>query len=180
MIDTEAERALKVRVDVLPTALSADERRAAVWELRLRGYDYTQIHAELVRRYTQAALPSGYGPKQVRRDCSDILVDVRNEYAETAAEMVQIEAARFDTMLAAVWDAAVGGDGPAIDRALAISRERRKMLGLDDPDSLRVDWRIEIAHLIESGDIKPEDVAYQLGEEALIEVNRLMLEMKDD
>lgn len=58
---------------------------------------------------------------------------VDGEYRESAAQMVQIEAARFDKMQAADWQKAEEGDVKAVEAVLAISRERRRMLGLDSP-----------------------------------------------
>jgi hypothetical protein len=66
-----------------------------------------------------------------------LVFEGKEEAIETARE---VEAARYDALTRAVWKKAIAGDYAAIDRVLAISRERRRMLGLDEPT--KVDWRI--------------------------------------
>lgn len=160
--------------------LTDQERRAHIWEMRLRGYSYEAISREMVRQFGPDALPDNWGPKYVYSDCAAVLTQINNEYKETAAEMVDIELNRFDQLLAAVWENAMAGDTNAISKVLEISRERRKMLGLDNPELIRIDWRVQVADLLERGTIKPQDVVAEFGEEALIEVNQLMLERRND
>lgn len=74
---------------------------------------------------------------------------------------------------------AVSGDLQAIDRALDISKERRKMMGLDNPEKISVDWKFQVADLLQRGTITPQDVVEEFGEEALITVNQLLIEKKD-
>ena len=160
--------------------LSDEERRAQVWELRLKGFSYEAIANEMVARHGTSLLPNGYSAKHVYDDTSYVLSKVSNEYKETAAEMVQIESMRFDTMLNAVWDAAQDGDLRAIEAVLNISRERRKMLGLDNPERIQVDWRIQLVDLINQGTVTPAQVVEEFGEDALVEINRLMLTDKQN
>jgi hypothetical protein len=107
------------------------------------------------------------------------LVRIQDEYKETAAEMVDIELGRFDELLSAVWPMAKAGDLNAVEKALAISRERRKMMGLDNPETLNVHWRVQVADMLQRGIITPQEVVQELGEEAMISVNQLLLEKKD-
>jgi hypothetical protein len=92
--------------------------------------------------------------------------------------MVKIEALRFDTMLDAIWDKAISGDTRAIDTALAISRERRKLLGLDESEKITVDFRVTLAQLLQSGKVTPAEIQSEFGDEVLTEVNYKLLEMK--
>lgn len=159
--------------------LTDQERRAHIWEMRLRGYSYEAISREMVRQFGPDALPDNWGPKYVYSDCAAVLAQINNEYKETAAEMVDIELNRFDQLLAAVWDNAVAGDTAAITKALEISRERRKMMGLDNPERIEVSWKIQVADLMRKGLITPQDVVREFGEEGLITVNQYLLEMKE-
>jgi hypothetical protein len=160
------------------TPLSDDERRAHVWERRLKGFSYDAIYRDMLETFDRDVLPKDWSPRRVYSDCSAILVRVQDEYKETAAEMVDIELGRFDELLAAIWPAATAGELGAVDKALAISRERRKMMGLDNPDRIQIDWRFQVADLLQKGTIRPEDVVKEFGEEALIEVNQILLEKK--
>jgi hypothetical protein len=125
-------------------------------------------------------LPKGWSTKFVYTDCSAVLAQIQNEYRETAAEMVGIELDRFDKLLGGVWENAINGDLNAVDRVLAISKERRKMMGLDNPDRIQIDWRFQVADLLQKGTVRPEDVVREFGEEALIEVNQILLEKKSE
>lgn len=160
--------------------LSDEERRAHVWERRLKGFSYEAIYRDMLETFSRDVLPKDWSPKRVYSDCSAILVKVQDEYKETAAEMVDIELGRFDELLSAVWPSAKSGDLAAVDRALAISKERRKMMGLDNPERFEVNWKVQVADLLQRGTITPQDVVNEFGESALIEVNQLLLEKKGE
>jgi hypothetical protein len=51
--------------------------------------------------------------------------------AEPLEEVRRLELFRLDKLLAAVWDPAMAGDIAAVDRCLAISARRSRLLGLD-------------------------------------------------
>ena len=53
--------------------------------------------------------------------------------ADGVEEMRQLEGERLDKLHAALWDRALEGDLPAIDRLLTISARRSKLFGLDSP-----------------------------------------------
>lgn len=159
--------------------LSDDERRAYVWERRLKGFSYDAVYRDMLETFSRDVLPKDWSPKRVYADCSAILSQIQNEYKETAAEMVDIELGRFDEMLAAIWPAAKAGDLGAVDKVLSISRERRKMMGLDNPEMININWKVQVADLLQRGLVTPQDVAGELGEEALISVNQYLLERKE-
>ena len=167
-----------VPTSLMLTEMSDEERRAHVWERRLKGYSYEAIAREMKETFAPSSLPRGWGAKQVYADCAAILAQVKNEYEETAAEAVSIELGRFDELLNAIWDSAKAGDVRAVAAALDISRERRKMLGLDNPERFVVDWRIQVGELLQKGLITPQNVKDEFGEDGLIEVNRYLLEQK--
>ena len=55
---------------------------------------------------------------------------------EPAEELRELEVARLDAMLLALWRRVQSGDEKAIDRALKIAERRAKLLGLDAPQRL--------------------------------------------
>ena len=154
-------------------SLSDRERIAHVWELRLSGYSHDAIALELANRFSADLLPKGWSAKSVYADCQVALNQVSDEYRETAIELVQIEAARFDKMQAAIWQKAEEGDVKAVEAVLAISRERRRMLGLDSPEKFVVDYRVQLLHLLQAGAVTPAQIVDEFGESVLIEVNAL-------
>jgi hypothetical protein len=56
---------------------------------------------------------------------------VNEMVAEPVEEIHRLELLRLDKLLAAVWPSAVGGDHAAVDRCLAISARRARLMGLD-------------------------------------------------
>ena len=158
--------------------LSDEERRAQVWERRLKGFSYEAIAREMREQFSAESLPKNWSAKTVYADCVAILAQIRDEFSENAAEAVNIELGRFDELLNAVWENAKAGDVRSVQVALDISRERRKMLGLDSPERFQVDWRVQVVELLQKGLVTPQEIAAEFGDEGLGEVNRLMLEMK--
>lgn len=177
-VNVDSTRA-RLNAAIVPTLMPDAERRAMVWDMRLNGFSYAAIATALHERLPVGSLVANYSAKHAYNDCSVLMNEMRNEFRETAIEMVELEASRFDKLQAAIWERAEEGDLAAINTALAISKERRKMLGLDDPDRIKVDWRIELVELVRGGFVKPEEIASTFGDEALIEVNQLMLESSD-
>ena len=121
---------------------------------------------EAIAREMREAFPIIFaeelGPKQVYADCAAILAQIRDEYSENAAEAVNIELGRFDELLNAVWENAKAGDVRSVQVALDISRERRKMLGLDSPERFQVDWRVQVVELLQKGLLRPKKLPLNL------------------
>ena len=157
--------------------LSNEERIATVWAARLSGMTYTQIYYYLQERFGGSLHPS-YSVKSVEADLQLAFSQLPSVYGETAKDMVSIENARFDRMLNSIWEKVEDGDVRAVDTALAISRERRKMLGLDEPEKFQVDWRFTLAQMVKGGELTPAQIVDEFGEEVLVEVNDRLLELK--
>lgn len=157
--------------------LSDEERIAFAWAGRLRGKSYESIFLEMQKAYP-GLLPLDYNLTKLQKDISFALEKLKPAYMETASELVQIEAQRFDVMLDAVWDKVEKGDTRAIDTALNISKERRKMLGLDESEKLQVDFRVTLAEYMRDGKLTPAEIQEEFGTEILTEVNYKLLELK--
>ncbi|NLF57646.1 MAG: hypothetical protein GX580_08405 [Candidatus Hydrogenedens sp.] len=105
-----------------PDALRAAERRHRAFALRLEGRTFRQIGDEL-----------GINGGTAHRDITRHMAEQRERFAELAADALTLELERLDSMLAAVWQSAMGGHLPAVDRVLKISERRARLLGLDRP-----------------------------------------------
>ena len=92
-----------------------------------------------------------------------MLSEHRDTITETLIEVAEIELARLDDLLGAVWEKAKAGSLESIDRALKIMDRRARMLGLDK--EIAPDWRVEIVHLLRAGQVTMEDVRKELGDE---------------
>lgn len=97
-----------------------NERRKVALEARISGLSYQAIADKL-----------GYSDKTLVR--RDVVNGIKEIVREPAEEVLRIELARLDEMLAGCWEAARSGDVSAIDRAIRIQDRRAKYLGLDAP-----------------------------------------------
>lgn len=98
--------------------ISVKERHAKALELRKAGLSYPKIAAQL--GYNDGAAAQ----KVVARELQAIT-------AEPAMELLALEVARLDTLLAGIWEeAAKGKDLAALDAARKLIMDRGKMLGL--------------------------------------------------
>jgi len=102
------------------TAEKVATRQHDAWEMRRCGWSLRDIGAQL-----------GVSHEQIRQDLAAVLALVQAEKAAEAGAYVDIELARYDSMLRALSTRAEYGDVQSIAVALAVSKERRKLLGLD-------------------------------------------------
>ncbi len=98
--------------------LAAMAKAAQALELRKAGCTYQQIKAQLGYHHTSSAQAA-------------VTAALKYMLKEPTDEVRAMEAARLDSLLMAVWPAAVKGDHQAIDRALKIMDRRARLLGLD-------------------------------------------------
>jgi hypothetical protein len=113
-----------------------DKRRQAV-ELRLAGATYAVIADRL-----------GYANHGSARKA--VLVALKTAIREPAAEVLDRELERLDTMLLGLWAQARRGDVVAIDRVLKIMDRRAKYLGLD---------KVQVDVTTHDGDLQDLDAA---------------------
>jgi hypothetical protein len=92
-------------------------------ELRKRGASYTQIAAQL-----------GMTKQGVHEAVQRALAKHRASLAESAVDVIEMEAQRLDEMFSVAYSQAKVGNFGAIDRCLSIMSRRAKLLGLDAPD----------------------------------------------
>ena len=157
--------------------LSDEERVATVFAARLAGFSHQEIYSLMKDRFGES-LPKAYSLETIKSDLNFALSKVPKLYQESADELIQIENIRFERMLSRIWNKVEEGDLRAIETALDISKEKRKMLGLDQKERIEVDFRITLAEYVSAGKITPAEIVSEFGEEVLFEVNEKLLEMK--
>lgn len=101
-------------------AISTLEKQRRALELRKAGATFEQIADSLGYQYPSAAA------KAVKTAMKAII-------KEPAEEVRDMEVARCDAMLFAIWSQVKAGNHGAIDRALRIQERRASYLGLDAP-----------------------------------------------
>lgn len=105
--------------------ITAVEKQRKALELRKQGRQYGDIAAEL-------------GYKSASGAHAAVRVALKKTLHEPAEELRQIENARLDAMLAALWIGIEKGDPKAIAAGVKISERRAKLNGLDEPAEVDV------------------------------------------
>jgi len=120
----------------LPTtdkdAINTARRREIVLELRKQGKTYRAI-AAAVRQKFKDDLPSGWDERYAYKDVKRELDRLREDTADDAQMVRQLELERFDVALDAIFAQVKRGNLGAVDRFIRLSESRRKLLGLDAP-----------------------------------------------
>ncbi|MCC7271418.1 MAG: hypothetical protein IT561_02040 [Alphaproteobacteria bacterium] len=117
-------------------ASEAGRRRAHALRLRTAGLDYAQIAEAPWPPVAESVEPTGgarlySGPAAARRAVARALAEATDD----APTERRLQARRLDLALAGAWAKALAGDGPGIDRILAIETRRARLLALDLPDA---------------------------------------------
>lgn len=157
--------------------LSDEERLATIFAARLSGFSHQEIYRLMQERFG-SSLPPAYSINSVKSDIQQALLKIPQVYQESVNDLIEIENSRFERMLSRIWDKVEEGDLRAIETALNISKEKRKMLGLDQKEKIEVDFKVTLADYIQAGKITPAQVVEEFGEEILLEVNEKLLERK--
>lgn len=108
-----------------PRRIEAAEKRTRALQLRKAGATFDQIAQQV-----------GFeGRGQACRAVQQELADLPKE---DAAELRDLELARLDSLLTAMWPKAIGGNGWAVDRVLRIMERRARLAGLDQPEQIAI------------------------------------------
>ena len=98
--------------------VTVSDRRTKAVRLAASGMDYTQIAQQLGYHDRSGAFKAIRGALAARQ-------------AEAVDELRALEIDRLDRLQASVWDAALEGDIPSVDRVLKVIAARVRLLGLD-------------------------------------------------
>lgn len=114
-----------------PERIVAVERQALAIELRKAGHTYEGIAKQL-----------GYADRASAYNA--VMAGLRLIVREPAEQLIALELARLDTIMVQVYNDARKGVVGAVDRVLRIMERRARLLGLDKPLLIDVDWRTEL------------------------------------
>src|SRR5690348_15954092 len=117
------------------------DREKKALQLRKAGASYRAIGEQL-----------SISHEQVRRDVEQALSYIRDDVAQDARKLRDLELARLDDWLMRLDTKLRNGDERAIMTALRISERRSKLLGLDAPVKVQeVTWETQAIEDIKSG-----------------------------
>ena len=145
-----------------PQKLQVALRRRRVLELRRAGNNFYEI-ADMIREELGSDCPESYDSRSAYLDLQRLLDEMRSELSESMPDVIALEASRLDEMLKALWPAVLRGRERSIEIALKVMERRAQMLGLDS--GIKIDWRIELVGLMNSGVLTEDEVRAQLGAE---------------
>ncbi len=138
------------------------KRKELAIKLRLDGYTYRQI-ADIMfamEAKSKVRLPASYDERYAYRDVSAVIDEVRQNLVESGEILRIIELKNLDRLQNAIINRALDGDLKAIDRIIAIMKQREKYVpDLTQPKKVDVKtWQSEIIDLIKENKITIEDV----------------------
>ena len=107
------------------SAITAAEKQRRALELRKAGATFEQIADSLGYAFPAAAAKA-------------VKTALKRTIQEPADEVRELELARLDAMLFAIWPRVKQGNLQAIDRALKIMARRAEYLGLDAPAKIDI------------------------------------------
>lgn len=135
--------------------LSANARGMQALQLRMAGVNWATIAEQLGYKF-----PSG--PYEAVRAV------LKRTETPPADEVRALALERLDRILFAVWKRALDIHDPqqleCIDRVLKIEQRRAKLLGLDAPDKIDIEWRIRLMARSLGFDESEENAAVQEAE----------------
>lgn len=140
-----------------PRRINVAEKQRQALELRKAGASYAMIAERL-----------GYENKGSAYRA--VMTALDRTLREPADELRELEVARLDALLLALWPQATRGDLGAIDRVLRLMERRAKLLGLDAPTQVNVTQaaRQEVDRLVEAGVLDPSEAEAAVREAELI------------
>lgn len=144
-----------------PALLATAQRRQMIFSFRKAGASYRNILDSLRAELGPDALPLNYDEREVHKDVTRYLAQIRQATALDAVDVVTLELERLNAIFFGIYQRATGGDLPAIDRALAIMRRMAELQGVVTP--IAIDWQIEVIHLLQAGTVTPAMVVEELG-----------------
>lgn len=104
-------------------AMSPEQRRAAAIEMRLGGWTWDRIAQRL----------GYYDRSHASRDARIEIERISSEQRENALHLRDLIFERYERLIAANWEAALGGDPDAAENVRRITADQVKLLGLAAP-----------------------------------------------
>lgn len=124
--------------------LAALERQRQAVELRTRGLGFRAIADRLGYQDASGAYRA-------------VRAAMRAAIREPAEELIALELARLDDLLAGLWEEARAGHVGKVDRVLRIMERRAALLGLDEPKRFQI-AEAEVRRLVKEYDLDPEEI----------------------
>lgn len=120
-----------------------DERRLAVYELRIQGFDVREIakHLDLPVAVVQTYV------------FEELQLRIEQEAKQTETSR-WLQLARLDELVSALFPAALGGNLGAVDRIAKLEEMRSKLLGTNTP--IRIDMEQDIREMAKRMGLDPE------------------------
>ena len=112
------------------------ERQTKALEMRRDGFTYRKIGARLNIDHTQAF-----------KDVKNALASLAKERDEEAEHLVDLELHRLDMLLEALYPMTHVGNPIAVEKFLRVCESRRKLLGLDAPTKVSLEYDLSPAQL---------------------------------
>lgn len=157
-----------------PGLITAAERRRFEIALREQRYSYALIAEATIKRFGVDSLPKGYDARYACSDVNDELRKWRREMKEDLDSIMELEMRNLDQLENAHMAAAMRGNHRSTEVILRIKETRAKLLGLNAPVQVKVDYKAELVHRVQLGEITIDQLRAELGDEYTEELLRNM------
>lgn len=134
-----AKKRGRVKSKTTKKVIETAARRQFTIELRKSGIKYETIVEQVIARFGIENLPKGYDVRYAYKDVKRELDMLHAEIAEGIEDIRTMELERLDRMFVEVYRQALQGVLGAVDRCLAIQRQRERYIpGLKAPEQLEI------------------------------------------
>lgn len=123
--------------------LKTAERRQFVIQARRAGMTLQQVASTAESRFGKERLPKGWDDAYVAKDLSRELKKLRKGNQEDVEDLRALELDRLDALLRGLWPKASKGEERAVQKVLNVLERRAKLLGLDAPEKLDQNVKME-------------------------------------
>lgn len=143
----------------------ARARRILAVELKEKGLTEREIARVIVQNLGMEHVPPGYNDEYVAKDIRKELERYRAFVREDVKEMIDVELRRLEKLWFVHFKNALIGDVDSTKLCLKIMESKRKLMGLDAPTKIDVNFRAALVQQIMVKAITEAEVRAELGDE---------------
>lgn len=140
-------------------------RRILATELKEKGLTENEIARVLVQKMGMENLPPGYDDTYVAKDIRHEMERYRSHVRQDIEHLKDTTLRRLERLWFSHYQNALMGDVDATKVCLKIIESQRKLMGLDEPVQVNMDFRATLVQQIVTGRIPLAEARQELGEE---------------
>lgn len=140
-------------------------RRILAVELKEKGLTESEIARVLIQKMGIEHLPPGYDDSYVSKDIRTEMERYRSHVRQDIEHMKDTALRRLERLWFSHYQQALMGDVESTKVCLKIMESQRKLMGLDEPVQVNMDFRATLVQQIVTGRIPLAEARQELGDE---------------